>query len=427
MKRRHYTRRGFMSSHYSGNRPTALRAPGRAGLALAVAACLAVNASGDARSDSARADRRPGEFAVLFSFGYGDDDLFPQDRAKYEEVIKKVKAGGFNVVMGTYADWKVEMCRKHGLKLMVNLLTRDYHVYKNVEPARALCRKLRGDQTIWGYHLFSDMNYKTAQGRNRDIANVHEWDPTHPSFVGSHNLSGNSRLTSPDVFGYYDFHWQRGPHMNFPHLLSAWKDARGKDARFYRWMRATSGLAGKGNPNRCLYTANTSIAFGLKGILWFIGQEMMDRKTWQWNQFGRDICKVNAEIAPLAPEIMKLGNPTAVYSTPTTRTLNDRPKADPAPAVPPPLEAIPQGHWLRVTSGQAVLGLFQDEQRRDAVFAANHNAYAPQEMALELAAAVRSVEQFDRKTRKWKALEVSKKSVRFRLEPAGGELLRVEK
>jgi len=388
-------------------------------------ACLTALPASQAEADAAKDQRRPRQFMILFSFGYGGDDLLPNDRATFEELAKKVQAANYTAVMGTYEDWKVEICRRHGLKFVVNLLTDEHHVYKNAEGAKALCERLRGDETVWGYHLFSDMNYKTAGGRNRDVDNVHRWDPTHPTFVGSYKLSGNNRLTDPDVHAYYDFHWQRGPEMNFPHLLAAWKISREKDACFYRWMRVSSGLPGKGNPNRCLYTVNTSIACGLKGVFWFIGQEMMDRDTWDWNQYGRDIARVNARIRPLGPELMKLGNPLAVYSTETTKTLKDREKAETDPPIPPPLQGVPADHWFRVDSGEVVIGTFKDDQGRDAVFLANHNAYAPQSVVLRLEGPVESVSLFDRKSDRWEMLEVVAGRVRFHLEPAGGELLRV--
>ena len=73
------------------------------------------------------------------------------------------------------------------------------------------------------------------------------------------------------------------------------------------WAADTSGLldwgsgrAGLGNYNRNLYTANTSIAFGLKGVFWFIGQEMMDRKTWEFNTCGKDITKKRLNALPWA-------------------------------------------------------------------------------------------------------------------------------
>ncbi len=393
---------------------------------LAAIVLLPAPAGGETPASGTTA-RRPEQFMLLFNFGYGGDDLFPKDKATYEKLIQEVKAGNFTAIMGTYADWKVEICRKHGLKFVVNLLTGDHHVYKSPETARKLCESLRGHDAIWGYHLFSDTNSKTAAGRDRDIKNVHQWDPTHPTFVGFYKTSGMSRLTEPDVLGYYDFHWKRGPHVHFPHLLAYAKLARQREAVFYRWLRVTSGLPEKGNFNRNLYTANTSIACGLKGVFWFIGQEMMNRKTWEFNGYGRDIIKVNTELKHLGPEIVKLGNPVAIYSTPTTKSLKDREKGKNDPPVPKPLQAIPADCWVQVDAGEAVLGLFQDDRKRDAVFVANHNTYAPQQMKLRFTPAPRTVEMLDRKQGTWRKLELAAGAVSFPLAEAAGELLRVDR
>ena len=43
---------------------------------------------------------------------------------------------------------------------------------------------------------------------------------------------------------------------------------------------------------------------------------------------GQDIIKVNKQILPLTKELVKLGIPSAIYSTPITRTMNNAPLAD---------------------------------------------------------------------------------------------------
>ena len=365
----------------------------------------------------------PEEFTILFSFGYGGDDLFPKEPETYEALLKKVKAAGFTTVMGTHEEWKVELCEKHGLTFMVNLLTGDHHVYKSPAGAEKLCLSLRDDKRIWGYHLFSDMNYKTVDGRNRDIDNVHRWDPTHPTFVGSYKLSGNSRLTNPDVHAYYDFHWQRGPHHNFPHLASASKTAKEKGCLFYRWIRVSS--ARPGNPDRIRYTVNTSIACGLKGVFWFLGQEMMERKTWEWNGYGGDVAKVNLETVPLGPELMRFGNVEAIHSTKTTTTSKGREKGADEPDVPKPFAEIPDGHWFQVEAGEALIGEFRDPDDASGLYFANHNAHGPQEMEVRFSPAPKEVLHFDRTGGAYRKIEVTGGTVTFGIGNGGGELLKI--
>jgi hypothetical protein len=155
----------------------------------------------------------------------------------------------------------------------------------------------------------------------------------------------------------------------------------------------------------------------------------MNRKTLEWTTTGRDILQVNKEIAPLAKELAKLGNPGAVYSTTITRTLNNEPLAgDAKEAMPPGLEknAFPKDFWLQPAGGEFVLGVFKDDQKRDAVFVANHNAYATQKVVLKVEGSVK-VTLFNREAGKWQPLEVVEGLVRFQLAEGGGELLRFEK
>jgi len=369
---------------------------------------------------------RPTEFIIVFSNGYAPDDEMPAEKDRFEALLKKIKDGGFNTIHCTYSDDRIALCKKHGIKMMVHLLAAEHHVYKSPEKARAVCEKLKGNPDVWGYNIWNDGFNKTGEGRRRDVNTVRQWDPTHPAFSGTYRVDGMSHLANADAFGYYDFHWKRGIGYHFPHLLSYSKWANERDAWFYTWLATDSGLVGKGNYNRSLYSANTSIACGLKGIMWFLGTSLMDKKTQEWTEAGKDIMKVNAEILPLQKEIALLGNPKAIYSTAITKTENDKPVAtDKGPVYPGGLDknAVPKDFWLQPASGEFMFGVFSDDKKQDCVYLANHNAYAEQKVELKLSKA-RKVSQFNRKMGKWQDAEVKDNTVRLTLEAGGGELLR---
>jgi hypothetical protein len=371
---------------------------------------------------------RPTEFALVFSYGYAGDKM-PTEDERFEDLLKKIKDAQFNVIHCTYTEKRLALCKKQGIKMMVDLLEEAHHVFKNSKEAQALCEKLRNHPDVWGYNIWNDGFGKSTEGRRRDINNVRQWDPTHPAYCGTYRTIGMKGLTNPDIFGYYDFHWKRGISQHFPHLLAYSNWARERDARFYTWLSCTSGQPGKGNYNRSLYSANTGIAFGLKGILWFLANDMMDMKTQQWTEIGRDIIKVHKEIAPLSKELAKLGNPVAIYSTSITRTVNN----DPLPEgkkemMPPGLDgrAFPKDFWIRPDAGEFVLGVFHDEQKRDLVYLANHNAYAGHEVSLIISDR-KQFEMFDCQEGRWEKLKVEQGRVRMELQPGGGMLLRVSK
>jgi hypothetical protein len=371
---------------------------------------------------------KPAVFANVFSFGYAGDHM-PAESARFETLLGKIQAAGFNTIHCTYTDERLALCRKHGIQMMVDLLAADSHVYKNPDAARALCEKLRGDPHVWGYNVWNDNIGKMSAGRSRDVANVRAWDPTHPAYCGTYRTHGMGRITNADIIGYYDFHWKRAPQYHFPHLLTYSRWAAERQAFFYRWVWATSGLPGKGNFNRSLYTVNTSIACGLKGVLWFLGTQMMDPKTLEWTAVGGDIARVNHEIAPLYKEIPRLGNPVAIYSTPITKTNKDRALPDgKARMTPPGLEgnAFPDDFWVRPASGEFVMGVFGSGKGQAALFVANHNCYAEQAVELRFRKPL-DVAIFDRKEAVWRRMAVAEGALKFQLAPAGGELLRAKR
>lgn len=366
---------------------------------------------------------KPREFALVFSMGYAGD-LFPKEDKDFEAILVKIKKGGFNVIHCTYTPQRLDLCKKHGVLMMIDLLAPEHHVYKSPEKAQAICEKLRNNAAVWGYNIWNDPVRKTGEGRRRDVNNVRRWDPTHPAFSGTYRVEGMSHLVNTDLLGYYDFHWKRGVGQHFPHLLSYQRWSKERDAWFYSWLSATSGIGGKGNYNRNLWSANTGIACGLKGILWFLGDDLVD-KSWEWKEAGKDILKVQQEISPLAKILPTLGHPEAIYSTTVTRTMNNDPLPDgKKEMMPGGLEkhGFPKDFWLTPREGEFVIGLFKADAEYG--YVANHNAYVGQKVALETK---REVGRFDRGSGKWDVIRPVDGLVRFELAAGAGELLRLGK
>jgi hypothetical protein len=115
--------------------------------------------------------------------------------------------------------------------------------------------------------------------------------------------------------------------------LEAEAPARQRDAWFSTWLSATSGQSGRRNFNRPLYSANTGLACGLKGMLWCLATDLMNPTTLERTERGRDIIKVNHELLPLG----KIGIPLAIYSTPITTTPNNTPLPDRQKGTMPPV------------------------------------------------------------------------------------------
>lgn len=376
-----------------------------------------------------QAKRRPAIYLTVFNNGYSSDKL-PADPKDFETLVKTISIeGNFNTVLCKYSPERVEICKKYGVKMIVDLLIPDVHLYKNPAASEALCGKLRDDKTVVAYFLWADQMGKFGAGKTRDIANVHMWDPTHATYCGTYMNGSIGSLAMSDFVSYYDFAWQRGIWKNFPHLLGAWREARKNDNRIGRYIEADPGVAGADNVNRLLFLHNSSIACGGRATMWFIGSTQMDLKTLKLNDFGKDAAKVNAWLKPLWSEIPKLGLPSSIYATPITKDYCDKPVvATNKAAYAPGLEecAFPKEFWLQPVSGEFVMGVskynYTDE---DAVYFANLNAYAEQDVKLKIGKKAKAL-IFVREKGEYEELKLNDGMIGFKLEAGGGALVRFQ-
>lgn len=373
-----------------------------------------------ASAEDDKGKRAPKRFGIIFNMGYAGDHL-PKDAEGFEKLVKTLKSAHFNVILTAHSAQREEICKKHDMQLFVDLLVGEHHVYKNVEACKKLCESLRGSPTIYGYHLWSDNIAGTGPGRSRDVKNVQEWDPTHPAYVGSYRLSKMSSVNGMDLFGYYDFHWTRGGHWG--HLNNAFNLTKARQVAFLRYDAANPGLVGKGNPNRAAYTIATSIPFGLKGYMYHYAGGVVTAGTWELDALGKDVQKVNGKFAQVGPELMKLGHPTAVYSAAITKSAKNDPIG--AAAVPGGLNPVPADASFTLESGEVLVGVCQDAEKRDVLMVANHNPYESQNLTLGFKEAPKKVEFFDRAKGQWTELKVEGKKVKCTIEDYALELVRV--
>jgi hypothetical protein len=276
-----------------------------------------------------------------------------------------------------------------------------------------ICKKVHGSKGVWGYGLYYDAGTHGSY-LNHAIEKLRTWDPTHVAFVGSYRHGGLETVTlNPGCYGWYDFHWQRGTLWHYLDMMVVHDICKRRGAIMANYPQY-SGL------QQDLFTLNQCIAAGAKMTIWFIGGPM-SRDTYEWND-DNDLVRIAAEVRPLYRELALIGHPAAFYSTPVTRTHDNKPLDK--PGVPRWFKPLPADLWVQITGGEAMIGLFQYADGTDALYIANHNAFAPQKMSLTIAGGAK-VERFDRATRSWRELPKQDGSYAFDLPAAGGELVRV--
>jgi hypothetical protein len=373
----------------------------------------------------------PTEFAFVLNNGYGENDRFSGNPAVFENLLVNMKKAGFNTIYCVYRDWRVPLCRKHGVKMMVDVLAwkedSKTDIRRNAEQrarVKEICEKSRGDDAIWGYNIWNERLpwFGNPDGKSIDdyIRMLKEWDPTHPVWMGTYRvIYADAPKSRPGVHAYYDYAWQRGFLWHFADLNWYLGHARSQKGVIGQWELGS-------DYNRNSYKLNTSIPFGLKVMIWFIGGPFDDAGNIDPKHRFYHLVKIGQEMQPLYKELGKFGMPEAVYSTPTTKTEDDKPKET---NVPWGLKAFPDGHWMQVTGGEVLCGFFRYAGGGDAIYVANHNAFAEQQAAIALAGdAVKkaTLEIFDREAGEWKPLEKRDGAYAFPIRAAGGELLRIQ-
>lgn len=392
----------------------------------------------------------PTEFAVALNCGYGGADDFPKTVAKFEELLVSMTNSGYNTLYAPYKEWRAPLCRKHGVKMMIDILAwfddaqndiRDPRLWQRPR-VKQICERVRDDRAVWGYNIWNepiDEYYRGGGNQNAHICYLKHWDGTHPVWVGTKYTKSTPWVRGkPGCMAWYDYHWARGFGFHYAHCPVFALDNENRDSTMGRWEYV-------GGVNQNLYTANQSMAWGLKTLIWFIGGAW-DRKTQQWNP-NHNFCQASRQIQPLYEEIGKIGRPLVaqrndkgvatqlqVYSTPEIDPATGQPRTDPKTGNVKTIggwTAFPSQHWAQVKSGSVVAGFFKYPNGDDAIFVANHDAGKPMDVTLDLGPRRKQSRErfvaglFDRATRQWKELPLKDGAVQLSLAPAGGELVAV--
>ena len=373
----------------------------------------------------------PKEFAFVLSNGYGEIDKMPADPAVFENLLINMKKAGFNTIHCIYRDWRIPLCRKHGVKMMVDVLAwkegAEMDIRRPAQRAKVeeICKKLHGEEAVWGYNLWNEklafFGYPDDKSIDDYIDMLKRWDPTHPVWMGTYRVSAaNGPKMKPGVHAYYDYHWQRGFIWHFADLQWYLGHVAAEGGTIGRWLHGS-------NYNWNSYTLNTSIPFGLKTAIWFIGGPFDEKGEIDPEHRFYHLVKIGQEMHQLYAEIGAMGRPSGVFSTATRKTHENK---DKVLDIPFRLPAFPEDFWFKVTAGEVLAGFFKGADGRHRVYVANHNAFARQDVAFtvdakELGTAGGVVEMFDRATGKWSEIKPHAGNYRFPLRTAGGELLRI--
>ena len=328
-----------------------------------------------------------------------------------------LKKAGFNTVLWPLD--KLESCRAAGLKLMA----------EHARPEDAA--KLKSDSAIWGYHLADEPKAPIFPALAEQIKNFREADPNHPANINMLCFAGEllqhyMRTVKPEVLSYDHYPWWWGSHSHFEKL------EQHRDASLAAGIPLTCWIEANANPNiewggdqacdpdnavKLRQSVFTSLAYGVKGIQWFSGEQIFKPGTTELNECGQQIAKLNGALQKLGPILLNLRSVDVFHTKPLPRRTHES----------------QHDHWAQVIGEELLWGMFKDADDTDYILVANRDIHHRQQATIQFQRAgygrkVKSVQRLDKTTGAWTPLS-SNVRVLFveNLEPGDGQLFKILK
>lgn len=321
-----------------------------------------------------------------------------------EKSVKALAASDFNIVYGGVD--KLDLCKKYGIKLMIP------------RPGLDAAEHFRNDPSIWGYDIMDEpISLKQVRTAADSVKAYREADPTHPTFVNLNQKGGRwirhlIETVSPDFLSYDDYPWVygglytwfTGEDVMYVKLEQHRDDAMLANLPLTKWCEVKARWVPDG-PNRTPMTPReserkirlnvySSLAYGVKGILWFSGGFLFDKQTGEMNEDGKQVAGINHELKLLGPVLLPLRT-TGVFHT--------------AP-VPPGSRKTTPDHWVQLQEKNLLMGTFRDNDNREYVMVVNKDWKTARKATMQFRLflqEVQSVEMFDKHSGEWKNIQLT--------------------
>ena len=322
-----------------------------------------------------------------------------------------MKDAHFNGLEGGIMD--IEFCKKHGFYLLLH----------GVTPL--LAHELKDERTVISYFMADRNKPGSFPVFGQIRKSYEEIDPNHPTEFNTYAKWGAIEyfvdVVRPRMLEYYDYHWKRGPHLQYHYL------------EYYRRMSIAAGgipvfryvHVHDDPPVKMRQTVSMSVAYGLKGFKWWVGWTMFDIHKVKEKQppplsgIGKEVKQINTMLKVFSPYLAPARS-VAVYHT--------------AP-LPTSTRQAPADYWAQPSGEHVVMGVFKNDDDDgnyggDYIVLANRDIGKAHEATLTfLPADVSAVEKIDKRAQQWNALPPAKqgerRAVKLIVQPGDVELLRV--
>lgn len=358
-----------------------------------------------------------------------------------EGLIRELARAGFNVIMWDIG--KLPLCRKYGLRLMVD------HGPKGWEPPgegrwarrwREYMRKVgtftpdmatefKEDPTVWGYQIQDEPTAEQFSDMVVQLKNLNNADPNHPAYInllsgGGDYLEAFMEVVHPNLLSYDYYQWWWGRDGHFTNLEQYRNAALKADIPLFCWVEINAnpdtergtGAPPEDNSAKLRQSVYTSLAYGVKGVEWFTTPYLFEHGTAKLTPVAADVIAINAELKNLGPELIQLESKEVFHTGPLAADTNLLPVAFP----------------VQTQTGELLLGVFDkaSDEKAGYLMVVNRSIEEEKIADIRIARPMTSVEMLSKRSGQWNPIDIKKQdvghSVAISLSPGDGELLRIE-
>ena len=277
---------------------------------------------------------------------------------------------------------------------------------------------------LWGYFLADEPHPEDYLWWGEQVKAFHRTDPKHPSMLDPLPMGAGLRdfmdKVDPEFCPGGIYPWQGGnPRSNhFPWLEDYYDLYQTYGVPLTMWTGAQAGnfddpaACPPDNNEKIRYDCYSSIAYGVKGIHWFVLDVILGPDN-QLYPAGEDVAEVNGELKNLGPWLVQLESVNVYHTAP----------------LPSSTRQVPADHWVQLDTNDIVLGMFKDPNMNDYMFITNRSITTTPTVQVEFRQEVPGVQKLNKATGEWETLTVDDsgqyQTVDLPLGKGDGELLRI--
>lgn len=358
------------------------------------------------------------EFLILYSYGFPAEQVVGR---LTELSAQRIAAAHYNTVM--CAAPEIEMIAKAGLRCLLIGWSQGAPDWIGEAVSPAVARTLAPNSAVWGYYVMDEpdnKNWKRGAVFQQLAERVKEYrsaDPNHVAWINMTSATGSfladyMEVVKPDLLSFDLYRWW-ALESDWWRGLEAHRDAALKaGVPMIVWIesntnerRANSHLPPpEDNSTKIRWSVYTSLAYGSKGVQWFIGST------------DEDVANLNAELSAMGPTLVSLESKHVFHTS----------------EVPREGLRLPESSWYFTDAHDLVIGEFGNPSEPNASYflIANKSIDEDIEANIELRRRVLSVEEVNKKsvgrTPLPMELEAGGTRVRLHLSAGDGRLIRVE-